>query len=86
MSDALKALVEEFAQGVAKRSLEIIAEQKFVREKDPLLTTREIGEQLKVSETKARELVNGGFLRRAPGLIEIRVRQSVVDAYGTEAK
>lgn len=74
--------VEPLAQAVAARALEIIAEHKFNPPPDPLLNTRQIAERLDVSETKVRELVAGGWLRKAPGMIEIRVRQSEVDAYG----
>lgn len=86
MSAALPLLIEELAQAVAKRSLEIIAEQKFNPPADPLLTTRQIAERLDVSETKVRELVAGGYLPKCKGMVEIRVRQSVVDAFGKDAK
>lgn len=84
MSAALPQLIEDIAHAAAKRTMEIIAEHKFNPPPDPLLNTRQIAERLDLSETKVRELVAGGYLKKAPGMTEIRVRQSVVDAFGKE--
>jgi excisionase family DNA binding protein len=77
-------LHEDVAQSLAKRAMEIIAEQKFKPEPDPLLNTEEIAAELNISKSKTRELVATGHLRRAKGITDIRVRKSVVDAYGTK--
>lgn len=51
---------------------------------DPLLTCAQAGKRLGMSHSTVRQLVNIGKLKRAPGLIDIRIRQSVVDAYGKD--
>lgn len=48
---------------------------------DPLLTCEQAGKRLGLSRTTVRQLVTTGKLRRAPGLVDIRIRQSVVDQY-----
>lgn len=78
--------IEPLAQALAKRAMEIIAEQKFVPAPDPLLTAKEAGKELGLGETTIRQLVEARALKRAPGLGEIRIRLSVVRAYGTEPK
>lgn len=78
----LANLIEGTASAVAARAMEIIAEHHFVQQDDPLLTAKEAGQRIGFSDTKIRQLVELGHLKKAPGLIEIRIRQSVVDAYG----
>lgn len=85
MSAALPLLIEELAQAVAARAMEIIAEQKFVRQEDPLLKPSEVAKQLRVSERTVRNLVPK-YLKRAPGLVVTRIRQSEVDKFGTSQK
>lgn len=48
---------------------------------DPLLTCEQAGKRMGVSGEKVRRLVNAGAIRRVKGFKEIRVKQSVVDAY-----
>lgn len=74
--------IEPLAQALATRAMEIIAEQKFNPPPDPLLSTSEIAAQLNVSEPKVRALVAAGYLKKTKGLTVIRVRQSVLNAYG----
>lgn len=52
-------------------------------EGDPLLTAKEAAKRLRMSPGKFRRLVNANVIKRAKGFEEIRVRQSVVDAYGS---
>lgn len=86
-ADLIEQLTDSLAdQVIAKLGPKPIAyldEQRLKPEENPLLTVREAGQRLGLGETKVRELVELGALHRAPGLLEIRIRQSVVDAYGT---
>lgn len=49
---------------------------------DRLLSCAEAGEQLNLSRQKVRELVLAGHITRVPGITDIRIRQSALDAYG----
>lgn len=49
---------------------------------DKLLSIPKAAKQLGISETKLRELVDVGAIMRAPGITEIRIRQSELDSYG----
>ncbi len=82
MSELLEQLIEECAQAAAKRAMVIIAEQKFMPPPDPLLTAAQVGRRIGLSHSKVRDLARGGMIHCAPGLKDIRIRQSVADAYG----
>lgn len=47
-----------------------------------IMTVRQAAAHTGLSQTKIRDLVTAGLLKRAPGFAEIRIRQSVLDAYG----
>lgn len=87
-AELLDKLTDELAEStVAKigpKLLTLLRSNAVASQPDPLLTTKEVAARLGVSESKVRELVAGGYLQRAKGMSEIRVRQSVVDAYGTK--
>lgn len=81
MSD-LDSILDAFADRVAGKLAPKVAAMLPNTEGDPLLTAREGAKRLRMSPDKFRKLVNAGTLKRAEGFEEIRVRQSIVDAYG----
>lgn len=82
-----EAMVEDLAEDLAKRGAEKIvaqvAAQAKLKAENPLMSVRECAEHLGLSESKTRDLVNAGLIKKAPGLKEIRVRKSELDKYGT---
>jgi len=86
MSDAVNQLAREIVnvamtemRPAVIRLLRELAEEK---RPDPLMSTAEVAKYLRIGETKVRELAKLGYLPPAPGLIELKFRKSVVDAYG----
>lgn len=79
----IDSLVEQILAKLGPRLIEWLDERRSKPEADPLLSTPEVAKRLGLSETTVRHLVACGELKKAPGITEIRIRQSVVDAYGT---
>ena len=88
LQDTLEALVDGLARELAvKGAANIVAEvakQGAAKADDPLLSVVQAASRLGLSETTVRTLTKAGILKRARGLRDIRIRQSVVDRYGTE--
>jgi len=86
-AELLDQLTDSLAdQVIAKLGPKLIAfldERRVEKKDDPLLTVAEIAKKLHLGETTVRQLVATGALKKAKDLREIRVRESVVDAYGT---
>ena len=82
----IDSLVEQILAKLGPRLLAWLEEHRTAKQPDPLLTAKEAGERLGLSDNKVRELIACGHLIKAPGLIEVRIRQSVVDAFGTKPK
>jgi excisionase family DNA binding protein len=76
-------LAEQTVKKIGPKLLEWL-DQQSRQQDDPILTAAKAAERLGLSDTKVRQLVQAGFLKSMPGLIEIRIRQSVVDSYGKE--
>lgn len=85
MSAALEQLSEEFVALVAPRLVDVLVAAMAARpmvQTDPLLTVTECAKRIGVGRDKIYELVKAGALLKAPGIREIRIRQSILDAYG----
>jgi len=86
--ELLEKLTDELAAAVVAKAgpklLAYLDARRAEKQPDPLLTVREIAQRLSLGETTVRQLVELGELQRAKGMTDIRVRQSVVDAYGTK--
>lgn len=85
MSDALSALADEVARLAVPRIAEaVVAEvgRQLRYQDDPLMTVLEASAHSGLSQTKIRELVRAKVLKKAPGMDEIRIRRSILDAYG----
>lgn len=82
---ALEGIADALVAIAAPKMIEKI-EAHFEVRADPLMTVKEGAVHLGISEQKLRDLIHGGFIKRAPGIAEIRVRQSVLDAYGKPEK
>ena len=82
---SLDAFAEEMAELVVQKAgpklLAWLDRQRTVKN-DPLMTVAEVATELKLSKNKVYELVSSERLKRAPGLEDIRIRKSVVDAFG----
>lgn len=77
-----EALADQVIQKLGPKLIEYLEARRVQPEDDPLLTVKEISAELRVCTTKVRELVHAGLLERAKGLSDIRVRKSVLRAYG----
>jgi hypothetical protein len=77
-AEILQSFVQELAAAVAKE----VKGQLSIPLDDPLLTCKQAGDRVGLSDTTIRHLVNIGAIKKAPDLAEIRIRQSVLDAYG----
>lgn len=86
MSDALDTLTSAIAdEVVAKAGPKLVAyinAHRIAKDPDPLLTVNEAAKRIGLSSSAVRRLVQSGELRRAPGISEIFIKESVVDAYG----
>ncbi len=85
MSAAFDAFTDEMADAVlAKLGPKFIAwiEKHYAVKHDPLLTVAEVAKELSLSKDKVYELVHSERIKRASGITEIRIRKSVVDAFG----
>jgi hypothetical protein len=79
----LDPILEAFARKLAP----LVAEA--MREQDPknpneLMTVPRIAKELTISPGKVRMLIRSKALKRVPDLKEMRVKRSVVDAFGTK--
>lgn len=83
INQLIDSLVEQVLARLGPRLIEWLDARRIEKKEDPLLTVREIAKKLRLGETTVRQLVDTGALIKAPGLLEIRVRESVVDNYGT---
>lgn len=81
----LDPILEAFAKKLAPLVAAELA-QAPGNNPNELLTVPKISQILGISPAKTRILIRGKELRRAPGLSEMRVKRSVVDAYGKEQK
>lgn len=79
-------LAAEVIAKAGPKLLEYLDARRTEKQSDPLLTVREVAQRLRLGETTVRQLVELKELTRAKGISEIRIRQSVVDAYGKPAK
>ena len=87
MSEALDAFTAAVGDAIGQR-----AHATFVSElrrtlisppPDPLLTVSEIAARIGLSKPIVYRLIEQGYMKAAEGLDVKRVRQSIVDAYGT---
>lgn len=80
------------AEDLAQRALEklsvkvrsFLSELAAEKPADPLLTAEQAGKRVGLSASKIRELVTGGYIAKARGITDTRIRQSVIDNYGKE--
>lgn len=85
MSTALEQLSDEFVALVAPKLVDVLVSaigEKLKANDDPLLTVEQSSKRLGVGRDKVYELVRAGLLKKARGITDIRIRQSVLDAYG----
>lgn len=80
------ALAEEVVAKAGPKLLAYLDARRLEKQPDPLLTVSQTAARLKLGQTTVYQIVESGDLKRAPGIAEIRIRQSVVDAYGTDTK
>lgn len=78
------ALARQVVEKAGPELLAYLEARRVAPEADPLLTAKEAGDELGLSDTKIREMVESGVLHKCPGISEIRIRRSVVRAYGTK--
>lgn len=87
-TELLDKLTDEIAeQVIAKAGPKLLAyldERRITPAEDPLLTVKESAKRLGVSTGTVRKIVALGELKRARGITDIMIRQSVVDAYGKD--
>lgn len=77
-------LNEEATKAVLEQALpKLMSLLRQQRKSNPALSVKEAAEQLNLSDDTVRRMVDRGALIKVPGLTEIRIRQSVVDALGT---
>lgn len=83
-AEALNAVLNEFAALLAPK----VAEALKSTQSNPneLLTVPQIAKEFRISPRKVRALIRGKALKRVPDLKEMRVKRSVVDAYGTNPR
>ncbi len=74
-------LLDALAECLGERILTVL-EKRRPKTDDPLLTVKEIAARLRIGETSVRQIINSGALKRAKGISDMRVRESVVNAYG----
>lgn len=80
------ALAEEVAAKVGPKLVGYVDDLRVVTNRNQLLTVSEVAKYLRVSKRTVHHLVKIGALQRAPGIGQIRIKQSVVDAYGEPKK
>lgn len=76
-------LAAEVVARVTPALLEKLDERALAARPDPLLTVPKSAKYLGISNREMYALVNGGHILKAPGLLETKIRRSVLDAYGT---
>lgn len=77
-------LNEEATRAVLEQMLPKLVELlQTHRKKDPALTVKQAAGELGLSDDAVRRMVERGAIPKLPGITEIRIRQSVVDALGT---
>jgi hypothetical protein len=91
MSAALDQLADELAAKVveiaAPALLAKLDERASAARPDPLLTVAQSSKHSGLTVKNIRLLIEQGYIAKAPGLLETKIRQSVLDAYGKpEAK
>lgn len=82
----VEAAADAIAEAAATKFEDKLRERISRIEDDPLLSTCEIAKELGIAPVKVRALVNANILKKARGFTDIRVRQSVVRAYGKDDK
>lgn len=76
-------LAAEVVERVAPALLAKLDERALAARPDPLLTVQQASKHLGLSRENIRHLIELGHITKAPGLLEAKIRQSVLDAYGT---
>jgi excisionase family DNA binding protein len=82
MSPATEALADELAAAVLEKVKAGLGSMLAAPQDDPALSVSEAAKVLGISPTTMRNLINNGIIHRCPGISEMRVRRSVLNAYG----
>lgn len=83
--NALETLADELvAKAGPKLAAAVLAEVRtqLRYQDDPLMTVKQASAHTGLSTQKLYDLINAGVIKKAPGMTEIRVRRSNLDAYG----
>lgn len=81
VDSAISVLPDAFVAIAGPKLLKFF-EDHYRSKDDPLLTCKEAGDLVGLSDTTIRHLVSIGRIHRAPDLAEIRIKRSVLDQYG----
>lgn len=77
--DSLDTFLDALADRLAAK---VNAKPAAVEDGDPLLNARDAAKRLKMGTKKLYALVEDGQIKRAKGYSVVRIRRSVLDAYG----
>jgi len=81
-----KAIAADAVQQFIPMLLNSMKEHFAAEQPDPILNLTQAAKHLGISKDKLSQLVAGGWIKRLPGFIDPRFRQSTLDAYGKQNK